>query len=217
MTRQSDTDLYTVNDLGEDLHDADGVFTGHALVQASILDALIKLPNPTLEHGLLELVHSGRVVALPSAGWAWQVRRPIQVDDNVAALLDAKRHAHYMLLNPGPVNTTATVKSALVHHDVCHRDSTFSELMVSLTGKLRRIFRGTPQHTVFAITGSGTAAMEAALVSTVPPDRKILIVDNGAFGTRLYEVASVHEMDIVHLQYAWGEHCLLYTSDAADE
>jgi len=205
MTRQSDTDLYTVNDLGEDLDDADGVFTGHALVGASILDALAKLPNPALEHGLLELVHKGRVVALPSAGWAWQVRRPIQVEDKVAALLDAKRHAHYMLLNPGPVNTTATVKSALVHHDVCHRDSTFSELMVSMTGKLRRIFRGTPHHTVVAITGSGTAAMEAALVSTVPPDQKILIVDNGAFGTRLFEVASVHEMDIVHLQYAWGE------------
>lgn len=205
MTRQSDTDLYTVNDLGEDLDDADGVFTGHALISKSILDALAKLPNPSLEHGLLELVQQGRVVGLASAGWAWQVRRPIQVEDKVAALLDAKRHAHYMLLNPGPVNTTATVKSALVHHDVCHRDSTFSELMVSMTGKLRRIFRGTPHHTVVAITGSGTAAMEAALVSTVPPDQKILIVDNGAFGTRLYEVATVHEMDIVHLQYGWGE------------
>ncbi|MEO7093986.1 MAG: aminotransferase class V-fold PLP-dependent enzyme, partial [Polyangiales bacterium] len=62
-----------------------------------------------------------------------------------------------------------------------------------------------PQHTVVAITGSGTAAMESALVSTVPLDKKILIVDNGAFGARLVEVATVHEMDIVHLRYGWGE------------
>ncbi len=205
LVREQDTGLDTVHAIGEDLDDADGVFTGHALVNSSILEALAKLPNPTLEHGLLELVHSGRVVALLRPSWPWDTRRKIDVEDNVAALLDAKRHAHYVLLNPGPVNTTATVKSALVHHDVCHRDSVFSELMVSLTGKLRRIFRGTPQHTVIAITGSGTAAMESALVSTVPPDRKILIIDNGAFGARLVEVARVHDMDIVHLRYGWGE------------
>jgi 2-aminoethylphosphonate-pyruvate transaminase len=47
--------------------------------------------------------------------------------------------------------------------------------------------------------------MEAALASTVPPEKKVLIVDNGAFGARLVEVAEVHDMDIVHLKYEWGE------------
>ncbi|MDQ3369339.1 MAG: aminotransferase class V-fold PLP-dependent enzyme [Myxococcota bacterium] len=203
--RESDTDLLSVQDLGKDLEDADGVFTGHALVSRTILDALADLPNPTLEDGLLELVQRGRVVALETP-WAWgDDHQPIEIEDKVTALLEAKSHARHMLLNPGPVNTTAMVKSALVHHDVCHRDSTFSELMVSLTGKLRRIYRGTPHHTVVAITGSGTAAMESALVSTVPPDKKILIIDNGAFGARLVEVATVHEMDVVHLRYDWGQ------------
>jgi 2-aminoethylphosphonate-pyruvate transaminase len=204
LARQADTDLHTVRELGEDLADFDGVFTGHALVSRTILDALARLPNPNLEHGLLDLVQRGRVIAVHSS-WLWGERRPIQIEDKVTALLDAKHHARYVLLNPGPVNTTANVKSALVHHDVCHRDSTFSELMVSLTGKLRRIYRGTPHHTVFPITGSGTAAMEAALVSSVPPDKKILIIDNGAFGARLVEVARVHEMNVLHLRYAWGE------------
>jgi 2-aminoethylphosphonate-pyruvate transaminase len=204
LARGSDTDLHRVAELGEDLAEPDGVFTGHALVNRTILDALAELPNPNLEHGLIELVQRGRVIALHSS-WLWGERRPIEVEDKVTALLEAKRHARYTLLNPGPVNTTATVKSALVHHDVCHRDSTFSELMVSLTGKLRRIYRGTPHHTVFPITGSGTAAMEAALVSSVPPDKQILIIDNGAFGARLVEVARVYEMDVVHLRYAWGE------------
>ena len=204
LAREADTDLHTVRELGEDLADFDGVFTGHALVNRTILDALARLPNPSLEHGLLDLVQRGRVIALHSS-WLWGAGRPLEVEDKVTALLDAKRHARYVLLNPGPVNTTATVKSALVHHDVCHRDGTFSELMVSLTGKLRRIFRGTPHHTVFPITGSGTAAMEAALVSSVPPDKKILIIDNGAFGARLVEVARVHEMNVLHLRYAWGE------------
>lgn len=205
LARESDSDLHVVQDIGEDLAGADGVLTGHAVVSRDIIDALAHLPNPTLEHGLLELAQRGRVVAQKTATWPWGLRRPIAVEDKVTALLEAKRHAHYVLLNPGPVNTSANVKSALVHHDVCHRDSTFSELMVSLTGKLRRIFRGTPHHTVVAITGSGTAAMESALVSTVPPDRKLLIVDNGAFGERLVDVARVHEMDVVHLRYDWGQ------------
>jgi len=200
----ADTDVQTVDDIGEDLIDADGVFTGHALVDGTILDALAQLPNPTLEHGLLELVHHARVVALASS-WQWDTLAPVAIEEKVTALLEAKSHARYMLLNPGPVNTTATVKSALVHYDVCHRDSTFSELMVSLTNKLRRIYRGTPHHTVVAITGSGTAAMESALVSTVPPDKKLLIIDNGAFGARLAEVATVHEMDFIHLRYDWGQ------------
>ncbi len=205
LAHAADDDQFTVEALGEDLVDSDGVFTGHAVVGPSILEALTRLPNPTIEDGLLELARTGRVLGLRSNVWAWAARRPIDVEEKVTALLETKKHGHYMLLNPGPVNTTATVKSALVHHDVCHRDSVFSELMVSLTGKLRRIYRGTPQHTVVAITGSGTAAMESALVSTVPPDRKILIIDNGAFGARLVEVATVHEMDIVHLRYGWGE------------
>ncbi len=203
LIHEDDTDAVTVDDIGEDI-EAAHVFTGHAVVTPAILAHLEPVSNPTLEHGLREIVRTGRVAALATE-WAWSTQHRIDIADKVSAILETKRHAHYTLLNPGPVNTTATVKSALVHHDVCHRDSIFSELMVSMTGKLRRIFRASPQHTVVAITGSGTSAMEAALASTVPPEKKILIVDNGAFGARLVEVATVHEMDIVHLRYEWGE------------
>ena len=76
--------------------------------------------------------------------------------------------------------------------------------MVSLTSKLRRIFRGSAAHTVCMITGSGTAAMECSISSAVPRDGKILVIDNGAFGERVLDIATVHEMDIVHLRYPWG-------------
>ncbi len=192
-------------DIDLDLERYDAVFTGHALVDARILPALERLPNPSLADGIAALAASGRVRALPGRiSWPWGMR-PVEVQDKVEALLEAKAHPHYTLMNPGPVKTTARVKSALVHHDVSHRDVSFSELLVSLTGKLRRIFRGSPEHTVVMITGSGTAAMECSISSTVPPDRKILIVDNGAFGERLYEIARLHEMNVVHLRYAWGD------------
>lgn len=195
-----------VVDIGLDLDDYDAVFTGHALITPAVVEALDKIPNPSLEDGLFRLARRARVAALPGhVAWLWGCPQPTEVAEQVEALLDSKSHPRYTLLNPGPVNTTARVKSALVHHDVCHRDRTFSELMVSLTGKLRRIFKATPTHTVTVVTGSGTAAMECAIASSVPHDRKILIVDNGAFGERMVEVAATHGMDVVHVRYAWGD------------
>ena len=194
--------------IGLDLERYDAVFTGHALVSPDIARELERWSNPCLEDALATWVASGRVRARPGRiAWPWEVAQSCEsaMDDKVAAILDAKSHPAYTLLNPGPVNTTPGVKSAMVHHDVCHRDSNFSELMVSLTGKLRRIFRGSTDHSVCVITGSGTAAMECAIASTVPRDRKILVIDNGAFGERLYEIARLHEMDVVHLRYAWGD------------
>ncbi len=201
-----------VAEIGLDLDSFDAIFAGHALVRPSFVHALEGISNPALEDGLNRLAERGRLRALPGhIDWSWGVREPTRVEDKVAALLETKAHPRYTLLNPGPVNTTPAVKSSMVHHDVCHRDASFSELMVSLTGKLRRIFRATSEHTAVLITGSGTAAMECAISSTVPRDGKILVVDNGAFGERLVEIARLHEMKLVHLRYAWGD-----PVDAAD-
>ncbi len=123
----------------------------------------------------------------------------------VNGILNESDPNHYVLFNPGPVVTSAGVKSALVHHDVCHRDRSFSELMVRLRRKLKRIFRGGKDHEVLLITGSGTSGMEAAISSTVPRDRKLLIVCNGAFGERFEEIAQLHEIHHQVLRYDWGE------------
>ena len=214
----------TVTAMGLDLERYDAIFTGHALVSSDITAELEGSSNPSLEDGLAAWVAAGKVRARPGRiawPWPWDSAQAqdmaSEMSDKVAAILDAKSHPAYTLLNPGPVNTTPGVKSALVHHDVCHRDSNFSELMVSLTGKLRRIFRGSSEHSVCLVTGSGTAAMECAISSTVPRDRKILVIDNGAFGERLYEIARLHEMDVVHLRYAWGDEVVVADVERAFE
>lgn len=192
--------------MGLDLEEYDAVFTGHALVTQDLLPELDKLSNPSLEDGIAALAKAGRVkIQMGHTAWPWGLNNTVKVDEQVTAILESKQHPEYTLLNPGPVNTTAQVKSAMVHHDVCHRDPHFSELMVSLTGKLRRVFRASAEHTICVVTGSGTAAMECGIASTVPRDGKILVIDNGAFGERMYEIARLHEMDIVHLRYAWGD------------
>jgi 2-aminoethylphosphonate-pyruvate transaminase len=121
-------------------------------------------------------------------------------------LSDSRSRArHYVLMNPGPVLTSPRVKSALVHHDVCHRDEDYAVVARRIRRKLRQVCRGGSEHDVMLLSGSGTAAMEATIASCVPEDGKLLVVSNGAFGERFAEIASVHKIETVHLRYSWGE------------
>ncbi len=110
----------------------------------------------------------------------------------------------YVLMNPGSVNTSDRVKKALIQHDVCHRDLAFSQAMARVTEKLKIVFGATPDHSLLLITGSGTAATESALSSCVPTDKKVLIIDNGAFGARITEIAKLHKMPAVIIRYDFG-------------
>ena len=72
---------------------------------------------------------------------------PSTADDTLALverLLAEKDEPGYVLLNPGPVMTSARVKAALVHHDVCHRDDDYSGVVRRLQMKLRPLFGASP-------------------------------------------------------------------------
>jgi 2-aminoethylphosphonate-pyruvate transaminase len=131
---------------------------------------------------------------------------PLESDTQalIDLLLQEKDAPRYVLLNPGPVMTSARVKAALIHHDICHRDDDFSGVVRRLRTKLRPVFGAGPAHEILLLTGSGTAAMETALSSVVPLGRKILTIENGAFGERLGEIAMLHELGRVPLRLPWG-------------
>ncbi|HYB40559.1 MAG TPA: 2-aminoethylphosphonate--pyruvate transaminase [Candidatus Methylomirabilis sp.] len=106
----------------------------------------------------------------------------------------------WILLNPGPANTTATVRQALVMPDLCHREPECfgmvrrcRELLVSLAG-------GGPDWAAVLFAGSGTAAVEAMVASVVPPDRGVLVVDNGTYGDRMARIARAHAIpaEVLH-------------------
>jgi 2-aminoethylphosphonate-pyruvate transaminase len=139
---------------------------------------------------------------------AMQAAPPSTADDTLALierLLAGKDEPDYVLFSPGPVMTSARVKAALVHHDVCHRDGDYSAVVGRLQDKLRPVFGASPEHETLLITGSGTAAMEMAISSAIPPGKKLLVVANGAFGERLEEIAALHGIERVVLRYAWGQ------------
>jgi len=123
----------------------------------------------------------------------------------IERLLAEKDQPGYVLFSPGPVMTSARVKAALVHYDVCHRDEDYAAVVGRLQEKLRPAFGASPAHEMLLLTGSGTAAMEMSIASVVPPGKKLLVVANGAFGDRLDEIAALHGIARVMLRYRWGE------------
>jgi 2-aminoethylphosphonate-pyruvate transaminase len=135
-----------------------------------------------------------------------EVPRPAASDTLalVERLLAERDVPRYTLFNPGPVMTSARVKAALVHHDVCHRDQDYTGVVRRLREKLRPVFGASVAHEILLLTGSGTAAMEMAISSVVPPGRKLLTVANGAFGERLGEIAAVHGLPHRALAHPWG-------------
>jgi 2-aminoethylphosphonate-pyruvate transaminase len=98
----------------------------------------------------------------------------------------------WVLLNPGPANTTRSVREALVMPDLCHREPEFFRIMQSCRERLVRLVDGGRDWTAVLFTGSGTTAVEAALSSAVPADGGLLVVNNGVYGDRMLRMAKAH-------------------------
>lgn len=106
----------------------------------------------------------------------------------------------YVLLNPGPVNIKEKVRRALLAPDICHREPEFSSLMAGCAKKLLRAFSVAGSYEAVFITGSGTAALEAAVASSVPRGRKILVINNGIYGERIAVIAGRHGISTVNVK-----------------
>jgi 2-aminoethylphosphonate-pyruvate transaminase len=103
----------------------------------------------------------------------------------------------WILLNPGPANTSPTVREALVMPDLCHREPECFEMMRRCRDGLVRLAGAGPDWTAVLFTGSGTASVEAAICAAVPADRALLVVNNGVYGDRMQKIARAHGLPAV--------------------
>ncbi|MFH1779157.1 MAG: 2-aminoethylphosphonate aminotransferase, partial [Candidatus Omnitrophota bacterium] len=91
----------------------------------------------------------------------------------------------YILLTPGPVTIKERVRRALLKPDICPREDEFSKMLLRYRRKISKAFKIENSYEVVFFSGSGTAAVEAAIVSSVPQNKKILIVNNGVYAERM--------------------------------
>jgi len=110
-----------------------------------------------------------------------------------------------VLLNPGPVNVTDRVRQALMLPDLCHREKEFSDLMSAIRTKLLRAFALEEDYTSVLVSGSGTAALEMAVSSSLSPGRSMLVIENGVYGERIGKICDVYQFKRHTLKLGWGE------------
>lgn len=95
-----------------------------------------------------------------------------------------------LLLTPGPLTTSRTVKTAMVH-DWGSRDANFVQINRSVLTRLAEIANGAGDWVSVPMQGSGTFAVEAMLTSFVPADGEALVLINGAYGKRAKRILDI--------------------------
>ena len=98
------------------------------------------------------------------------------------------------LFTPGPLTTSPTVKQAMLR-DLGSRDTEFIGVIQDVRKRLVRLGTDSDEYTAVLVQGSGTYGIEATLSSVIPPEGKLLILINGAYGHRMLKIAVIHRID----------------------
>ncbi|CSC72541.1 2-aminoethylphosphonate--pyruvate transaminase [Vibrio cholerae] len=95
----------------------------------------------------------------------------------------------YLLLTPGPLSTSESVREAMLK-DWCTWDDDYNlEIVEVIRRKLVTLATTQSGYTSVLMQGSGTASVEATIGSVMLPTDKLLVIDNGAYGARIAQIA----------------------------
>lgn len=108
-----------------------------------------------------------------------------------------------ILLGPGPSNVNPRVMKAMASPVVGHLDPDFVKVMEGIKRLLRIVFR-TGNEITFPVSGTGSAGMEAVMANLIEDGDEVVVGVNGAFGTRLAEVASRLGAKVHKVEAQWG-------------
>ena len=109
-----------------------------------------------------------------------------------------------LLLGPGPSLVHTRVLRALSTPLLGHLDPIFLNVMNDIQCSLRGVFETNHPFTI-AISGTGSAGMEASMVNLVEPGDSVIIGINGVFGTRLASVVERCGGKAIPVEAPWGE------------
>ena len=107
------------------------------------------------------------------------------------------------LLVPGPTPVLPEIYDALASEIMGHTDPRFVEIFKRAIENTKQLFQTDGE--VYVVAGSGTLAMEMAIVNTVGKDERLLIISHGYFGDRFAPLANAYNLKYDVLQSEWGK------------
>lgn len=109
-----------------------------------------------------------------------------------------------LLLGPGPSAVHPRVLRAMSTPLIGHLDPMFLGVMNDIQTLLRRVFSTTNPFTI-AVSGTGSAGMEAAIVNVIEPGDSVVVGINGVFGTRLATIIERCGGNVIRIEVPWGQ------------
>ncbi|HOJ30592.1 MAG TPA: alanine--glyoxylate aminotransferase family protein [bacterium] len=106
------------------------------------------------------------------------------------------------LFTPGPISVPEDVLLEMAKPIIHHRTPEFLEIAKQVIEDLKYFFQ--TKNDVFIIAGSGTAAMEAAVVNVLSPGEKALVISGGKFGERFVELVKTYGAEAIIVEPGWG-------------
>lgn len=108
-----------------------------------------------------------------------------------------------LLMGPGPSEVDPEVLRSLLMPPLGHLDPALLQIMQEIEDMLRAVF-ATRNRVTLAISGTGTAGMEAALANTVEPGAHVVVGVIGYFGDRLCQIAERLGGVVTRVEGEWG-------------
>jgi len=131
----------------------------------------------------------------------------------VTTTIDQLKPSQRVLLGPGPSDVPARVLAALAAPTIGHLDPEYLQIMDETRQLLRAVFRTTNELSI-AVSGTGSAGMEAAVVNLIEPGDEMIVCVNGVFGTRMRDVAQRAGATVHSIEVDWGK--VIQTQQIAD-
>lgn len=103
---------------------------------------------------------------------------------------------------PGPIPIDDIILHEMGSQMINHRGPEFKDLLYKTTEGLKTVFKTIGD--IFIITGSGTAAMEAAVANTLSPGDTVINATVGVFGNRFGIIGSRYGANIINLAFPFG-------------
>ena len=111
------------------------------------------------------------------------------------------RSGRHFLQIPGPTNVPDRILRAMARPTIDHRGPEFRTLAREVLDGLCAVFK--TRQPVVIYPASGTGAWEAALVNTLSPGDRVLMVETGHFATLWREIAARLGLDPVFVPGDW--------------
>ena len=105
----------------------------------------------------------------------------------------------------GPVQSSEVVRAIGAQQVPYFRTSEFSEVMFENERLVKKFAKASEDSKVVFITGSGSASMETAIMNTLSPSDKALVVNGGSFGHRFVELLELHHVPYAEIKLEHGK------------